>query len=283
MTERVALVTGASSGIGRSAAIELATQGFTVYAGARRVERMADLSEHDIRVIALDVTDDASVSAAITEIAGATGRLDVLVNNAGYGSYGAIEDVPLEEGRRQFDVNVFGPIRLARLAIPLMRRQHAGRIINVTSVGGKIYTPFGGWYHGTKFALEGMSDVLRLELARFGIDVVVIEPGAIKTEWGGIAAQGLRAVSEGGHYADQAERLAANMLTGDGAESGSDPSVIGRVIARAATARRPRTRYAAGRLAHLVLAMRRILPDRAFDRLIMAQLQRGTAPARTHA
>lgn len=189
MLEKVALVTGASSGIGEATALELKRLGFVVYGGARRVERMEGLRAQGARTLALDVTDGASVSDAVATIEREAGRLDVLVNNAGYGSYGAVEDVPLEEGRKQFDVNVFGVMRLIQLLVPLMRRQGSGRILNVTSVGGKIHTPFGAWYHGTKFALEGMSDVLRIELAPFGIDVIVIEPGAIKTEWSSIAAQ----------------------------------------------------------------------------------------------
>lgn len=277
----VALVTGASSGIGRETALELTRRGFTVYAGARRVERMADLREHGVRVLALDVTDDASTEAAMARIESELGRLDVLVNNAGYGSYGAVEDVPLEEGQQQFEVNVLGPMRLVRLAIPLMRRHRFGRIVNVTSIGGKIYTPFGTWYHGTKFALEGMSDVLRIELKQFGIDVVVVEPGAIRTEWGAVAAERLREASAGGRYEEQAENLIASMLSESAERRASEPSVIARAITTAATARRPRTRYAAGRTAHAVLLARRVLPDRVFDRLITAQLQGGGRRAAT--
>ncbi len=279
MSDRVALVTGASSGIGRATAGELAERGFTVYAGARRVDRMGDLRARGIRVVSLDVTDDASTDDAIDLITRETGRLDALVNNAGYGSYGAVEDVPLDEGRRQIDVNLLGPMRLIRRAIPLMREQGFGRIVNVTSVGGKIHTPLGAWYHGTKFALEGMSDVLRIELRRFGIDVVVVEPGMIKTEWGNVAAERLRRTSADGAYRDQAEQLASSMLSGSAAEHASDPSVIAHVIGKAVTTRRPKTRYAAGHTAHLVLTARRLLPDRAFDRVITARLQGSPAPA----
>ncbi len=268
MSEKTAFVTGASSGIGQATALELKRLGFTVYGGARRVDRMEGLRADGVRIVSLDVTDEASMREAVATIEREAGRLDVLVNNAGYGSYGAVEDVPLEEGRRQFDVNVFGAIRLIQLVIPLMRRQEAGRIINVTSVGGKIYTPFGAWYHGTKFALEGMSDVLRIELKRFGIDVVVIEPGAIRTEWGDIAAERLIETSGDGVYASAARRLAETTLTGPSAERASNPAIVARAIAAAATARRPKTRYAAGYLARPVLILRRLLPDRVFDRLI---------------
>lgn len=273
MTGRVALVTGASSGIGEATALELRRRGLVVYGGARRVERMVGLRAQGVQTLALDVTDDGSVTDAVSMIEQEAGRLDVLVNNAGYGSYGAVEDVALEEGRKQFDVNVFGVMRLTQSVVPLMRRQGSGRIINVTSVGGKIYTPFGAWYHGTKFALEGMSDVLRLELAPFGIDVVVIEPGAIKTEWSSIAAEHLRETSGHGPYAELATRISKTMTSGPLHNRASDPSVIAKTIAAAVAAEKPKTRYAAGFSARPVLALRRLLSDRVFDSLIMRSTQ----------
>lgn len=165
------------------------------YAAARRVDRMRDIAKAGINVLALDVTDDVSMRAGIDSIISMSGRIDVLVNNAGYGSYGAVEDVPLEEARAQFEVNVFGAVRLIQLALPHMRRNRTGTIVNITSMGGKIHTPLGAWYHGTKFALEAISDCLRMEVQPFGIDVVVVEPGGIKTEWAGIAADKLLEVS----------------------------------------------------------------------------------------
>src|SRR6478735_12707611 len=184
---RVALVTGASSGIGEETARLLQEAGFTTYAVARRVDRMAALADAGVHTFAMDVTDDASMVAGINRIVVDQGRIDVLVNNAGYGSYGAVEDVPLDEARRQFEVNLFGLARLVQLVTPHMRAQGSGRIINVSSMGGRFAAPFGGWYHATKFAVEGFSDALRQELAPFGVQVVVIEPGGIRTEWGGIA------------------------------------------------------------------------------------------------
>ncbi|MFD4506570.1 oxidoreductase, partial [Streptomyces sp. NPDC058457] len=192
---KTALVTGASSGIGEATALKLQSLGYTVYAAARRTDRLQKLADRGIRPLAMDVTSDDSMQAGVARIVAETGRIDVLVNNAGYGSYGAIEDVPLSEGRYQFEVNVFGAMRLAQLALPHMRARKSGTIINVTSMGGKIHTPLGGWYHGTKFALEALSDCLRLETKPFGIDVVIIEPGGIATEWGTIAADGLRKAS----------------------------------------------------------------------------------------
>lgn len=188
---RVALVTGASSGIGAATARRLAADGQTVYGAARRLDRLQELAADGVIPLAMDVTDEASMRAGIESIVREHGRLDVLVNNAGYGSYGALEDVPLEEARRQFEVNVFGAARLMQLVLPQMRAQRSGRIINVSSMGGQIYTPLGSWYHATKFALEAISDCVRVEVAPFGVDVVIIEPGGIRTEWGGIAADNL--------------------------------------------------------------------------------------------
>ncbi|MGC2865801.1 oxidoreductase [Corynebacterium glutamicum] len=181
MPTKVALVTGASSGIGESTARKLQSLGFTVYGATRRTERLQKLASDGIHPLEMDVTDDESMKARIAKILADSGRIDVLVNNAGYGSYGAIEDVSIDEGGRQFEVNVFGAMALTRLVLPHMRKQKSGTIVNITSMGGKIYTPLGGWYHGTKFALEALSDALRLEVAQFGIDVVVIEPGGIAT------------------------------------------------------------------------------------------------------
>ena len=269
MTERVALITGASSGIGEATARRLRRLGYTVYAGARRVERMGDLAELGIHAVALDVTDDASMVGLVDRIIGETGRIDVLVNNAGYGAYGALEEVPLAEARRQFEVNLFGLARLTQLVLPHMRAQRAGRIINVSSVGGRIYGPLGAWYHAAKFSVEGLSDALRLELAPFGILVVIIEPGAIKTEWGTIAADALLETSGSGPYADQAGAVAA-VVAGTARDGGigSPPSVVAEAIGRAAQARRPKTRYVVGRGARPLLLARWILPDRAFDRVI---------------
>jgi NAD(P)-dependent dehydrogenase (short-subunit alcohol dehydrogenase family) len=268
---KVALVTGASSGIGESTAAELHKAGYVVYAAARRVQRMEGLAAQGVRVIEMDVTDDDSMVAGVKRIIADTGRIDLLVNNAGYGSYGAFEDVPLSEGKYQFEVNVFGLARLVQLVVPHMRNQKSGRIVNVSSIGGKIYEPLGGWYHSTKFAVEGLSDSLRLELKPFGIDVVVIQPGAIRTEWSGIALDNMRKTSGGGAYQEQVRQLAA--FFGQ-AERGSDPKVIADIIVKAARARRPRTRYAAGFGAAPILFARRVLSDRAFDALFLGVMRR---------
>ena len=269
---KVALVTGASSGIGEATALRLKELGFTVFGAARRVDRMQDLAKAGINVLAVDVTDDASMRAGIDEIIAKSGRIDVLVNNAGYGSYGAVEDVPMAEARAQFDVNVFGAARLIQLALPHMREQRSGTIVNITSMGGKIHTPLGAWYHGTKFALEAISDCLRLEVQPFCIDVVIIEPGGIKTEWAGIAADKLRATSSNGAYAAQAKAVGASMAGEANAKRMSPPQLIADTIAKAVTARRPKTRYAVGFGAKPLIFMRGLLSDRAFDGLMRMAL-----------
>jgi NAD(P)-dependent dehydrogenase (short-subunit alcohol dehydrogenase family) len=268
MSTKVALVTGASSGIGEATASKLRELGYTTYAAARRVDRMEHLTQSGIRPLAMDVTDDESMQSAVKRILAEEGRIDVLVNNAGYGSYGALEDVPLSEARQQFEVNVFGAARLAQLVLPQMRAQRSGTIVNITSMGGKIYTPLGAWYHATKFALEALSDCLRLEVAPFGVDVVVVEPGSVRSEWGGIAAEKLRAVSGTGPYARQGNAMAESLGSEATRRRSSPPDLIAKTIAKAVTARRPRTRYAVGYGAKPVIFLHGILPNRWFDAVI---------------
>jgi NAD(P)-dependent dehydrogenase (short-subunit alcohol dehydrogenase family) len=266
--DKTAFVTGASAGIGEATARALLAAGYRVFAGARRLDRMAGLGAAGATLLKLDLTDDVSIVAAVNTIKNEAGRIDVLVNNAGYGSYGALEDVPLDEGRRQFEVNVFGLARLCQLVLPTMRAQKSGKIVNVTSIGGKIWEPLGGWYHATKFAVEGLSDCLRVEVAPFGVNVIVIEPGAIRTEWAGIARDGPLQMSGGSAYAELAKRHARMLATADTSSLASPPEVVARTIVRAVTARRPKTRYATGGGARTILFLRKILPDRMFDRLI---------------
>ena len=267
---RTALVTGASSGIGEDTARKLQALGYVVYGAARRTDRLQALVTDGIRPLTMDVTDDASMTAGVDRILEETGRIDVLVNNAGYGSHGAIEDVPVDEARRQFEVNVFGLARLTQLVSPHMRAQGSGTIINISSIGGRLTTPLGGWYHATKYAVEALSDALRMELHPFGIDVVVVEPGAIRTAWWSIAADHLEATAEGSAYADQIRAVAGAMRSESNQRRFSPPEVIARTIGKIVTARRPRTRYAVGFMAGPLIAARRILPDRAFDQLIGA-------------
>jgi NAD(P)-dependent dehydrogenase (short-subunit alcohol dehydrogenase family) len=266
---QVAIVTGASSGIGHATALRLKAAGFIVFAGARRVQKMKDLAEVGIHVVDLDVTDDASMVTLVDRVTNETGRIDVLVNNAGYGAFGALEDVPSAEGRRQFDVNVFGLARMTQLVLPHMRKQRSGRIINMSSMGGRIYEPLGSWYHATKFAVEGMSDSLRLEVSPFGIHVVLIEPGGMNTEWGAIAADGLITASAGTAYADQAPGVAKMLRSVDQRPRPSaSPDRIAKAVTRAATARQPRARYLLGPGAKPLVTLKAILPTRVFDRMM---------------
>jgi NAD(P)-dependent dehydrogenase (short-subunit alcohol dehydrogenase family) len=265
---KTAFVTGASAGIGEATARALLAAGYRVFAGARRLDRMAALAAAGATLLKLDLTDDASIVAAAETIKREAGRIDVLVNNAGYGSYGALEDVPLDEGRRQFEVNVFGLARLCQLVLPTVRAQKSGKIVNITSIGGKIWEPLGSWYHATKFAVEGLSDCLRVEVAPFGVDVIVIGPGAIRTEWAGIAREGLLQMSGGTAYGELAKRHARLLATAETSSFASPPDVVARTIVRAVSARHPKTRYATGGGARTILFLRKILPDRMFDRLI---------------
>ena len=268
MTSRVALVTGGSSGIGEQTALQLKQEGFEVYAVARRVDRMEGLAKQGIHVFGMDVTDDDSMVGGVERIVAEQGRIDVLVNNAGYGSYGAVEDVPIDEARRQFDVNVFGLARLTQLVTPHMRKQGSGRIINISSIGGKFYEPLGAWYHATKFAVEGFSDSLRIELSPFGIDVVIIEPGPILTEWNEISRESLTRTSEGGAYEQQAAKVRAVLERADGKAMASSPSTVARKIVKAAVSRNPRARYPVGKGAGTILRTRKLLPDSAFDVIV---------------
>ena len=274
--ERVALVTGGSSGIGERTSLRLRQAGFRVHAVARRVERMRPLADAGVNVFAMDVTDDESMTSGVRRILDEDGRIDVLVNNAGYGSYGAVEDVPIDEARRQFEVNVFGLARLTQLVTPHMRRVASEplalrcRIVNISSIGGKFYEPLGAWYHATKFAVEGFSDSLRLELAPHGIDVVIIEPGPIRTEWNEISRQSLVETSRGGAYEQQADRVARVLARAEGRLMSSSADRVAKKVVRAVQSNTPRTRYPVGTGAGTIVRARRLLPDAVFDTLVTA-------------
>ncbi|RKR83384.1 short-subunit dehydrogenase [Mucilaginibacter gracilis] len=271
--KKVALITGASSGMGKATANILYSQGYTVYGAARRTDEMNDLKAKGMGIVSLDLTNDSSIMEAVNTILEKEGRIDILVNNAGYGSYGAVEDVPLDEARRQFEVNLFGMARLTQLVLPTMRAQKSGRIVNISSMGGKIYTPMGAWYHATKHAVEGWSDCLRLELKEFGIDVVVVEPGIIKTPWGAIATENLRKTSGSGAYASLANKIAANFEQMNASKQPTEAEVLGQTIAKAATDKKPKTRYVKGYMAALTIAIRKWFGDKVFDKVIMSQVK----------
>ena len=272
VSDQVAMVTGASSGIGEATAARLQRAGFTVYAGARRVDRMAGLAEQGVTTAELDVTDDASMAAFVDRVIAERGRIDVLVNNAGYGSYGAVEDVPPEEGRRQFEVNLFGLARMTQLVTPSMRAARSGRIVNISSIGGHFYEALGAWYHASKFAVEGFSDSLRLELHDFGIEVIIIEPGPVRSEWGGAAYDSAEKYSGAGAYAPQVRAMKALYAQAD--DRGTEPSVIADTIVSAVTARRPKLRYAVPFSAKAIIATVTLVPDRLLDTVLRTMMSR---------
>jgi short-subunit dehydrogenase len=269
--KKVALVTGASSGIGKETAKLLVENGFIVYGASRRVEKMGELKDKGVKLIEMDIADDSSIVRSVDEILTKENRIDVVINNAGYGSYGALEDVPISEAKYQFEVNIFGLARLTQLVLPTMRKQHSGRIINISSIGGSFGEPHGSWYHATKHALEGLSDSLRMELKQFGIDVVIIKPGAILTEWSSIARENLLKISGNTAYKVLVQKHVKMLANAD--NGGSSPRVVAETIMKAIKSKKPKTRYATGSGAIGVLFLRRILSDRLFDKMMLSMMK----------
>lgn len=273
---KTAIVTGASAGIGKATAKRLHQQGYEVFAGARRVEKMQDLAAIGVHVHALDVTDQNSNQVFVTDVLAQSSTIDVIVNSAGYSAQGALEDVSPEEAKRQFDVNVFGLMNLTQLVLPTMRHQRAGKVINISSIGGQIYSPLGGWYYASKHALEALSDTLRMEVKRFGIDVIIVEPSGTKTEWGGIATQKLLdQTPTDSAYRDIVDRYAKNSGFSN---FSTTPDTIADLILKAITARKPRTRYLPDFTAKLLVFAARKLPYKALDRMMFRSLKQIMAP-----
>jgi NAD(P)-dependent dehydrogenase (short-subunit alcohol dehydrogenase family) len=269
------LITGCSTGIGRATAERLAGGGHTVYATARKPDSIADLEAKGCRTLALDVTDEESMRAAVAAVEEAEGAVGALVNNAGYSQSGAIEDVSMESVRRQFETNVFGLLRMCQLVLPGMRRQGSGRIVNISSMGGKLVFPGGGIYHATKHAVEALSDALRFEVRGFGIAVSIVEPGLIKTEF---ATAAERSIAEGtstdGPYATFNREVAEKTVEayeGPMARLAAGPDAVAKTIERAITSRRPKPRYMVTAGARVLLATRRALPDRGWDAMMRSQ------------
>jgi NAD(P)-dependent dehydrogenase (short-subunit alcohol dehydrogenase family) len=289
-TPSVVLITGCSSGIGRAAAQHLAARGHTVVATARRLTDLADLAAAGCRTLPLDVTDEASMRAAVDAIEAAHGRIDVLVNNAGYSQSGAVESVPIARTRAQFETNVFGPLRLTQLVLPGMRRRGAGRIVNVSSMGGKLVFPGGGVYHASKYALEALSDALRYELRPFGVAVVLIEPGLIRTSFAATVGARLATLRDEASAADDAAQTyaafndvvargtAAAYERGPMARMAGEPLDVARAIARAIETPRPRARYTVTPSATFFLTLRRWLGDAGWDWFLRANFA-ATRPA----
>ncbi|MBA2426446.1 MAG: SDR family NAD(P)-dependent oxidoreductase [Actinobacteria bacterium] len=271
---KAVLITGCSSGIGRATAARLAALGWSVHASARRPDSIADLRDHGCTTLACDVTDEDSMRAAVARVADAEGAVGVLINNAGYSQSGAVESVAIDDVRRQFETNVFGALRLAQLVLPAMRRQGWGKIVNVSSMGGKLTLPGGGIYHASKHALEAASDALRFEVRGFGVDVIVIEPGLIKTAFGAVASASIPAQPspESGPYG--AFNTAVATVSTEAYESGplarlgGPPESVAAVIAKALAASHPRPRYAVTASARILMGARRVLPDQAFDAML---------------
>jgi NAD(P)-dependent dehydrogenase (short-subunit alcohol dehydrogenase family) len=272
---KAVLITGCSTGIGRATAELLAGKGWTVYATARQPATIDDLVAHGCKTLALDVCDDASIDAAVQAVEKAEGAIGVLINNAGYGQEGAVEEVPMAQVRRQFETNVFGLVRLTQLVLPGMRRQGWGKIVNLSSMGGKLTFPGGGFYHATKHAVEALSDALRFEVRGFGIDVVVIEPGPIKTRFGDTAIDSIgSAAKTPSPYAAFNAALATKVreaYEGPLAMMAAGPEAVARVIERAITARKPRARYPVTAAARLLMGLRRWMPDGTFDAFLRTQ------------
>ncbi|MDX1478868.1 MAG: oxidoreductase [Saprospiraceae bacterium] len=270
---QVILITGASSGIGKATALQLLRERHIVYGAARRLEQMAELEEAGGHALEMDITDTAQITAAVEQIIREQGRIDVLINNAGFAVYGAVEDVPLQDARKQFDVNLFGMAEVTRAVLPQMREQQDGRIINVSSMGGKIYTPLGAWYHASKHAVEGWSDCLRLELKAFNIKVIVIEPGLIATNFGDVMTGPMMRYSGEGPYAKWATAVAQTTeATYEKKGASSPPGVVAKTIQKAIAAPKPKTRYVTGKMARQLLLVRKFLGDRIFDKIITSQI-----------
>ncbi|MBT8218828.1 MAG: oxidoreductase [Bacteroidia bacterium] len=272
--KKVILITGASSGIGKDSALQLINEGHTVYGAARRVENMRDIEEAGGHAIQMDITNEDQVKAAVAQIIKEEGRIDVLFNNAGYAVWGAVETVSIEDAKRQFDVNIFGLARITKEVLPHMRQQGSGTIINTSSMGGRVYTPLGAWYHATKHALEGWSDCLRLELKPFNINVVVIQPGGIATEFGDVMYDPMVERAKDTPYENMSNQIAKStkkMYSKEGFLS--PPSVISDLVSKAVNTDSPQTRYVAGKYAKPMMFIRKYFGDKNFDRVIMSRVK----------
>lgn len=270
---KTVLVTGASAGIGKATAILLAQNGYNVYGAARRIEKMQELKNFGIKPISLDVTKEESLIACVELILKEAGNIDILINNAGSGYYGALEDMPISDARYQLDVNLFGVARLIQLVLPNMRKNNYGKIVNISSVSGKLSFPMGGWYSASKFAIEGLSDALRYEVKQFGIDVIVIELGGTKTEIAAIASEYLMRISGKTVYKELANSVNNTIYDPKIVEGYPEPILIAKLVKQGIEARKPKTRYVSGTMMKLVLFLRRFLSDKMFDKMIISQLK----------
>ena len=269
---RSVLITGCSTGIGAATAADLAAD-FTVYATARKVETLRDLEAAGCRVLPLDVTDEESMTAAVEQVEAEEGSVGALVNNAGYSQSGALETLPMDSVRRQFETNVFGLLRMSQLVLPGMRRAGGGRIVNIGSMGGKLTFPGGGVYHATKYAVEALSDALRFEVNGFGVRVVLIEPGLIKTDFAKTAVATVDDADDGPYrrFNQVVRKSTAGVYEGPMAMLGGGPESVAKVVRRALTAKRPRARYTVTPSARLAIVQRRVTPDSLWDLAMRSQ------------
>ncbi len=275
---QVVLITGCSTGIGRATAERLAGAGHTVYATARKLEAIEDLGAKGCHTLALDVTDETSMQTAVSAVEEAEGGVGALVNNAGYSQSGAVESVSIDDIRTQFETNVFGLIRMSQLVLPKMRERGAGRVVNVGSMGGKLTFPGGGIYHATKYAVEAISDAMRFELGGFGVQVALIEPGLITTEFASAAVGSMNSGGgDDGPYAQFNQAVAASTVgayEGPTAKLGGGPETVAKAIEKAITAARPKARYPVTPSARLIMGQRALLTDRMWDAFVGTQFPR---------
>ena len=271
---KVILITGASSGIGKDTALNLIKEGHIVYGAARRISKMKDIVEAGGHSIKMDILNNEDVDKVVDRVISEHKRIDVLVNNAGYGLWGAVETISIDEAKRQFDVNIFGLAYLTKKVIPLMRNQKSGKIINMSSMGGKVYTPFGAWYHATKYALEGWSDCLRIELKSFGINVILIEPGVIKTEFQDVMMDSTVERSIGTPYEKKLKALEKATQEMYARGIGSPPSVITKLIIKAINSPNPKRRYVGGLFAKPMLFIKKWFGDKMYEKAIMSQIKK---------
>jgi len=272
--KKVILITGASSGIGKDTAISLIKHGHVVYGAARRLEMMQDIIQAGGHAIKMDILKERNIDDVVNQIIKEQNRIDVLINNAGYGLWGAVETISIDEAKRQFDVNIFGLAYLTKKIIPFMREQKSGKIINMSSMGGKVYTPFGAWYHATKYALEGWSDCLRIELKSFGIDVILIEPGIIKTEFQDVMMDSTVERSIGTPYEKKLKALEKATQEMYARGIGSPPSTITKLIIKAINSHNPKRRYVGGLFAKPMLFIKKWLGDKMYEKAIMSQIKK---------
>jgi len=272
--KKVILITGASSGIGKDTALSLIKEGHVVYGVARRLEMMKDIVQAGGHAIKMDILKERNIDDVVNQIIKEQSRVDILINNAGYGLWGAVETISIDEAKRQFDVNIFGLAYLTKKIIPIMRKQKSGKIINMSSMGGKVYTPFGAWYHATKYALEGWSDCLRIELKSFGIDVILIEPGVIKTEFQDVMMDSTVERSIGTPYEKKLKALEKATQEMYIRGIGSPPSTITKLIIKAISSRNPKRRYVGGLFAKPMLFIKKWFGDKMYEKAIMSQIKK---------